>query len=180
MAGELRCLVREVPTWGWIGLAASPRGVRLFTLPRPTEGAARALLQRRAPTAVWMPDDPGLCEAARQAEEFLAGMRRAFTAVLDLSGHTPFEQAVWAAVLRIPYGQTRTYTWVAEQVAVSGRAAAQAVGAAVGANPIPLFIPCHRVIGADGSLHGFAGGLVLKARLLALESGQGQFELGCE
>lgn len=180
MADELRCLVFEAPTWGWIGLTASPHGLRLLTLPRPTKAAALAALKRHVPDAVSAPDDPVLREAARQVAEFLAGTRRAFAVTLDLGGHTPFEQAVWAAVLRIPYGQTRTYTWVADQVA-GGRAAAQAVGAAVGANPIPLIIPCHRVIGADGSLHGFAGGLAMKARLLALENGQGQlFDLDAE
>lgn len=177
MAGDLRYLICEAPTWGWIGLMASPRGLRLLTLPRPSEKAALAALKRHAPDAVSAPADPVLREVARQVTEFLAGARREFAVTLDLSGHTPFEEAVWAAVLRIPYGQTRTYTWVADQVA-GGRAAAQAVGAAVGANPIPLIIPCHRVIGADGSLHGFAGGLAMKARLLALENGQGQFDLG--
>ncbi|MCX7670569.1 MAG: methylated-DNA--[protein]-cysteine S-methyltransferase [Anaerolineae bacterium] len=179
MPDETRHLIFHAPTWGWIGLVASPDGLRLLALPRPTEKAALAALRRRAPDAVAAPDDAVLREAARQVTEFLAGTRREFTVSLDLRGHTPFEQAVWAAVLRIPYGQTRTYTWVADQVG-GGRAAAQAAGAAVGANPIPLIIPCHRVIGADGSLHGFAGGLAMKARLLALENGQGQFDLGAE
>jgi methylated-DNA-[protein]-cysteine S-methyltransferase len=80
--------------------------------------------------------------------------------------------AVWAAAARIPYGETRSYGWIAGQVG-GGPGAAQAVGAALGGNPIPLIIPCHRVLGFDGSLHGFAGGLEMKARLLDLERGQG-------
>lgn len=176
MAGEARTLVFEVETWGWIGLGASIQGLRILTLPRRTEQAAlRALRQHYRETAM-MPADDELRETARQVGAFLRGELREFTVTLDLRGHTPFELAVWAAVARIPYGQTRTYTWVADQVG-GGRGAAQAVGAAVGANPIPLIIPCHRVIGADGSLHGFAGGLAMKARLLALESGQGSFGL---
>lgn len=178
-AADARYLIFEAPTWGWIGLVASPQGLCRLTLPRATEPAALAALTRQWPEAAPAPDDPLLCEAAQQVAAFLAGTRREFALALDLSGHTSFELAVWAAVQRIPYGQTRTYTWVADQVA-GGRAAAQAVGAAVGANPIPLIIPCHRVIAADGSLRGFAGGLAMKARLLALENGQGQFALGTE
>ena len=85
-------------------------------------------------------------------------------------GYTPFEQTVWAIALRIPYGETRTYGWIAAQT--GGPGMAQAVGMALGNNPVPLIVPCHRVIGADGSLHGFAGGLDMKARLLALENQQ--------
>jgi O-6-methylguanine DNA methyltransferase len=123
-----------------------------------------------------IPDDPLLGAIAGQVQAFLAGDLREFSVTLDLRGHTAFELAVWAAVARIPYGQTRTYAWVADHVG-GGRGAAQATGAAVGANPVPLIVPCHRVIGSDGSLHGFAGGLEMKARLLALENGQGRFDL---
>lgn len=176
MAGEARALTFEAPTWGWIGLAASAQGLRMLTLPRRTEQAALRALQQHYREAALAPADPVLGEVARQVRAFLAGDLRTFAVTPDLRGHTAFELAVWAAVARIPYGQTRTYTWVADQVG-GGRGAAQAVGAAVGANPIPLIIPCHRVIGADGSLHGFAGGLAMKARLLALESGQGRLAL---
>lgn len=179
MATEVRSLLFHAVTWGWIGLAASVQGLRLLTLPRRSEEAAAAALRRHYRNAAPTPEDPFLGEAAGQVREFLAGERREFSVALDLRGHTPFELAVWAAVARIPYGQTRTYAWVADQVGV-GSPGAQAVGAAVGANPAPLIVPCHRVIGSDGSLHGFAGGLQMKARLLALESGQGQFELGEE
>lgn len=179
MTTEVRSLLFHVATWGWIGLAASAQGLRLLTLPRSSEEAAAAALKMHYRNAALAPEDPFLCEAVGQVCEFLAGERREFSVAPDLRGHTPFELAVWAAVGRIPYGQTRTYAWVADQVGVGG-AGAQAVGAAVGANPVPLIVPCHRVIGSDGSLHGFAGGLQMKARLLALESGQGQFDLGEE
>ena len=176
MAGEAHALVFETPTWGWIGLAASAQGLRLLTLPRRTEQAALRALWQYYRDAALILDDPALHDVARQVKAFLSGELQEFAVTFDLRGHTPFELSVWAAVARIPYGQTRTYTWVADQVG-GGRGAAQAAGAAVGANPIPLIIPCHRVIGADGSLHGFAGGLQMKARLLALESGQGSFTL---
>ncbi len=176
MADEVRSLVFEVPTWGWIGLVASAQGLRMLSLPRRTEQAAWQALGLRHREATPASDEPLLCEAAQQVQAFLTGELQEFSLPLDLRGHTAFELAVWNVIRRIPYGQTRTYSWVADQVG-GGRGAAQAVGAAVGANPLPIIIPCHRVIGADGSLHGFAGGLAMKARLLALESGQGRFDL---
>jgi O-6-methylguanine DNA methyltransferase len=179
MAGEARALIFAASTWGWIGLAASTQGLRLLTLPLRTEQAALRELQQHYRDVALAPADPLLQDVARQVETFLAGELQEFTVTFDLRGHTSFELSVWAAVARIPYGQTRTYAWVADQVG-GGRGAAQAAGAAVGANPIPLIIPCHRVIGADGSLHGFAGGLQMKARLLALENGQGLLELGAD
>ena len=175
-ADELRGLTFEAASWGWLGLVASGRGLRMLGLPRRTEaGAVRCLRQHYANVPLH-PADSFLLEVARQVQAYLAGELRDYAVELDLRGHTSFELAVWAAVARIPYGQTRTYAWVAGQVG-GGLAAAQAAGAAVGANPVPLIIPCHRVIGSDGSLHGFAGGLHMKTRLLALESGQGSLAL---
>lgn len=176
MASELCAMTFEAPTWGWIGLAASPQGLRMLGLPKRTERAALYYLQQQYRDAELTPGAPFLLDVTAQVQAYLAGELEQFAVTLDLRGHTPFELAVWAAVARIPFGQTRTYAWVADQVG-GGRGAAQAAGAAVGDNPVPLIVPCHRVIGSDGSLHGFAGGLELKARLLALESGQGAFDL---
>jgi methylated-DNA-[protein]-cysteine S-methyltransferase len=179
MASDLRALVTEAPTWGWIGLVASAQGLRLLGLPKRTEQAALRYLHQHYRDIELTPDDPFLREVARQVQAYLAGELREFSVGLDLRGRSSFELSVWAAISRISYGQTRTYTWIADQVG-EGRGAAQAAGAAVGSNPVPIVVPCHRVIGADGSLHGFAGGLAMKARLLALESGQGALELGTE
>jgi O-6-methylguanine DNA methyltransferase len=176
MTGELCAMTFEAPTWGWISLAASMQGLRMLGLPKRTEQDALRYLQQQYRDAELTPDAPSLMDVATQVKAYLAGELEQFAVTLDLRGHMPFELAVWAAVARIPYGQTRTYSWVADQVG-GGRGAAQAAGAAVGDNPVPLIVPCHRVIGSDGSLHGFAGGLELKARLLALESGQGTLEL---
>ncbi len=176
MSSDLRALVIEAPTWGWIGLVASVQGLRLLGLPRRSEQAALSDLYQHYREIELNPDDPFLREVVRQVQAYLVGELREFSVGLDLRGRAPFELAVWAAIGRIPYGQTRTYAWIADQVG-EGRGAAQAAGAAVGANPVPIVVPCHRVIGADGSLHGFAGGLTMKARLLALESGQGELEL---
>lgn len=107
--------------------------------------------------------------AATQLAEFFAGERRSFDLPLRPGG-TEFQQAAWTALLAIPYGETRTY---GEQARILGRpSASRAVGGANNRNPIPVIIPCHRVVGSSGSLTGYAGGMDLKARLLDLESGQ--------
>lgn len=104
----------------------------------------------------------------RQIEDFFDRRRRDFDFPLAPRG-TEFQQAVWRQLLRIPCGETRTYRQIAE--ALGSPTATRAVGAANGANPIALVIPCHRVIGADGRLTGYGGGLDLKARLLDFELG---------
>jgi methylated-DNA-[protein]-cysteine S-methyltransferase len=157
---------------GWVGLVASERGLRYLGLPALSYETALRRIRLDYPDATLAPDDAALLEIARQVRAYLSGELHEFTADLDLRGRTPFELAVWAAAERIPYGETRTYGWIAAQVG-GGPGAAQAVGAALGDNPVPLIIPCHRVLGSDGTLHGFAGGLEMKARLLDLERGQG-------
>lgn len=104
--------------------------------------------------------------AASQLAEYLAGKRRTFELPLNPNG-TEFQQRVWQALLSIPYGETRSYREQAE--ALGNVKAIRAVARANGANPIAILIPCHRVIGADGTLTGYAGGLDMKARLLSLE-----------
>lgn len=115
------------------------------------------------------PDNPVLVKTARQLEEYFAGTRNAFDLELDFAG-TEFQKKVWAALLTIPFGETRTYSQIAQQI--GHPSAVRAVGAANGRNPISIIAPCHRVIGASGKLTGFAGGLEAKERLLILEGGQ--------
>ena len=105
-------------------------------------------------------------EVRRQLAEYFAGERREFDLALSPEG-TPFERSVWSELRKIPFGETRSYGEIAEILGRPG--AARAVGRANGANPIPIVVPCHRVIGADGSLTGFGGGLDVKSRLLELE-----------
>ena len=102
----------------------------------------------------------------RQLTEYLEGRRRVFELELDLRG-TEFQREVWAAVAAVPYGRTASYGDIAQLIGQPR--ASRAVGAANGANPVPIVIPCHRVIGVDGSLRGYGGGLPAKRRLLALE-----------
>ncbi len=110
--------------------------------------------------------EPVLEAAAAQLREYFAGERTAFDLPLELAG-TAFQQEAWRALAEIPYGETVSY---GEQARRLGRPdAVRAVGAANGRNPIPIVLPCHRVIGADGSLTGFGGGLEAKRRLLDLE-----------
>jgi len=110
-----------------------------------------------------------LRETARQLGEYFAGTRQRFELALDFAG-TEFQRQVWAALLTIPFGQTRSYSDIARQI--GNPSAVRAVGAANGRNPISIIAPCHRVIGASGSLTGFAGGLPAKQYLLALEGRQ--------
>jgi methylated-DNA-[protein]-cysteine S-methyltransferase len=119
-------------------------------------------------------DHPILLEAERQLREYFDGRRRVFDLALDFVG-TEFQRRVWAALLTIPYGETRSYAQIARQI---GRPdSVRAVGAANGRNPISIIVPCHRVIGASGKLIGFAAGLETKARLLALEAPQAELLL---
>lgn len=109
----------------------------------------------------------GVLRAARtQLEEYFAGRRQRFDLPLAASG-TPFQESVWQALAAIPWGEVRSYRDIA--CAIGKPKAVRAVGAANGRNPLPIVVPCHRVIGADGSLTGFGGGLPLKVKLLTLE-----------
>ncbi|MFC5864871.1 methylated-DNA--[protein]-cysteine S-methyltransferase [Acidicapsa dinghuensis] len=112
---------------------------------------------------------PMLQKAEQQLQEYFAGQRKSFSLSLDMRG-TPFQKQVWEALLGIPFGETRSYGELAKQL--GHPTASRAVGAANGRNPISIVVPCHRVIGASGSLTGFAGGIEIKAKLLALERGE--------
>ncbi|ANF84981.1 cysteine methyltransferase [Pseudomonas antarctica] len=118
-------------------------------------------------------DSSVLLAAEQQLKEYFAGTRHQFELELDFTG-TEFQKQVWQALLTIPFGETRSYSQIAQQI--GNPKAVRAVGAANGRNPISIIAPCHRVIGASGGLTGFAGGLEAKQYLLALE-GAGQAEL---
>jgi len=154
---------------GWIGLVLSPRGLRAATLPRRDRSdALREALalggQEEAPKGE-VGDLPQLLRRYARGEPV------AFPDSLDFSGATPFQRAVWLATQDIPYGETRSYGWLAARVGRPG--AARAVGQALATNPWPIIVPCHRVVGADGSLGGYGGGLDMKERLLRLEGARG-------
>ncbi|MHB0776332.1 methylated-DNA--[protein]-cysteine S-methyltransferase [Halomonas sp. WWR20] len=143
---------------GEILLAGDERGLRHLRLPR---GEAPA-----EPEPTWARDDIALAEAGRQLLAYLDGRRRSFSIALAPQGSV-FQREVWAALLRIPYGQTCTYGTLAKRLGREG--SARAVGAANGANPLPLIIPCHRVVSSRG-MGGYSGGETFKRRLLRLEN----------
>ncbi|MGH9654345.1 MAG: methylated-DNA--[protein]-cysteine S-methyltransferase [Bryobacteraceae bacterium] len=120
------------------------------------------------------PDHSILKAARQQLEEYFAGRRETFDLPLAPAG-TPFQRSVWKALERIAYGETQSYGQIAQSI--GSPKAVRAVGAANGANPIPIVIPCHRVIGGDGSLTGYGGGLARKRQLLALEQDNASFDL---
>jgi methylated-DNA-[protein]-cysteine S-methyltransferase len=121
------------------------------------------------PDPSWREDARPLAGAARQLREYFAGTRRKFDLPLAPAG-TAFQRSVWDQLVKIPYGETISYGELARRI--GNPRASRAVGLANGSNPIPIVIPCHRVIGSDGRLVGFGGGLDIKQRLLALERGE--------
>jgi methylated-DNA-[protein]-cysteine S-methyltransferase len=141
------------------------------------KGLVAILWQNERPRRVPLPElvetanHPILLETERQLAEYFKQNRTEFTIPIDARG-TPFQKAVWQALLAIPFGQTRTYAQLATQL--GNPRATRAVGAANGRNPVAIIVPCHRVIGSSGKLTGFAGGLEAKAHLLRLEE---KFEL---
>jgi methylated-DNA-[protein]-cysteine S-methyltransferase len=152
--------------WGWLGMASSPDGLLALTLPQPTqEKALRPLLERWGEERLH--GDSRLDGLKTKLQQYFDGQQVFFDEPLDLSGATAFQRRVWLAVRDIPYGETRSYGEIARQVGSPG--AARAVGQAMAANPVPIVVPCHRVIGSNGNLRGFGGGLDLKGRLLEME-----------
>ena len=135
----------------------------------PRRGAAKPL----EPGPDWIRDDAGLAREVMELEAYFAGELREFEMRVEPEG-TPFRRKVWAELARIPYGETRSYGDLARR-SVGRTGAARAAGAANGANPIAIVLPCHRVIGANGSLVGYGGGLNRKAMLLAHERGEPVF-----
>ena len=157
------CVVRT--PYGWIELSASPRGLTSTVLPRTANGPAKSPSQQRSEVnrqaARW------LNQARRELQAYFLGKSKSFTCPVDLSGATPFQRAVWRATAQVPYGRVRSYQWIAAKLGAPR--SARAVGNALGANPVPLLIPCHRIVAGDASLGGFSCGLPWKRRLLKLE-----------
>jgi methylated-DNA-[protein]-cysteine S-methyltransferase len=147
---------------GRLLLVADEEGLRLIHFqdgPRPRELEA-----------TWIPGAAPFAAVLRQLDEYFAGARREFQLMLAPRG-TVFQMGVWRALAAIPYGSTISYAELARRI--GNPRATRAVGLANGANPLPIVLPCHRVIGADGSLTGFGGGLAIKRQLLALEGSVG-------
>ncbi len=174
--------------WGWMGLSTSAKGVRAIVLAKPSRHAVERALagcrgskfdvrgsiratDNKTASSSRQPrtsnPEPILREAQRQVLRYLAGRSRALDFPVDLSGGTPFQRRVWQTAMPIPYGRARSYRWIASKI--GGRRYSRAVGNALGANPVPLIVPCHRVVAHDASLGGFSCGLAIKRKLLDLE-----------
>ncbi len=152
-----------------IGLAGTEKGLARISFPARSKRSFRAEIERRFHDARIVESNAALRDARRQITEYLNGKRRDFKLTLDLRV-TPFQKRVLEAACAVPYGETASYGEIGRRIGTRG---ARAVGGALNKNPLPLCIPCHRVIGANGSLVGFGGtgGLKLKRYLLELERG---------
>jgi len=164
--GETLGIMAVQTAAGWVGLAFSAQGLVELRFPVPSRAEALGDLQAAFPAAALLPED-AWASVQEQLRRYFAGERVEFDAPLDLRGWTPFQRRVWEAARRIPYGETRTYSGLAQEIGAPK--AYRAVGSALAANPVPIIIPCHRVLRNDGALGGFGGGLPLKQRLLDME-----------
>ena len=160
-----RILYKIIPSpIGGFVAAATERGCCLFEFcDRTPEGKDRARVERRLMGKLEEGESEIIDQVEREVGEYFEGRRAHFTLPLDMHG-TPFEREVWSELCRIPYGETRSYGEIAARLGKSG--AARAVGRANGSNPIPIIVPCHRVIQEGGSLGGYGGGVWRKRWLL--------------
>ena len=162
--------------WGWMGLSESEKGIDGIALPKPSKRAIETVLRDQSHEPFQSGASPRLEAARRQLLDYLAGKRDTFNVALDLSNGTAFQRQVWRVLQRVPYGKLRSYQWIAARV--GGPQYARAVGNAVGANPIPIVIPCHRIVAQDATLGGFSGGVSMKRKLLSLEGTLTQLQRG--
>ncbi len=162
--------------WGWVALSETAKGIDSLVLPKASRRAAQSELPPGSIELLEGQVSPRLRKARTQLTDYLAGARILFDLPMDLSRGTNFQQKVWRVLRHISYGQLRSYQWVA--LRVGGRQYARAVGNAVGANPMPILIPCHRVVSQDQSLGGFSGGVSTKRKLLTLEGALAQLRPG--
>lgn len=162
--------------WGWIGISESAKGINGIALPKQSKQAIDKVLRDQSREPFQAASSPRLEAARRQLLDYLAGTRHTFDVPLDLSQGTVFQRQVWRTLQRVPFGKLRSYQWIAARV--GGPQYARAVGNAVGANPIPIVIPCHRIVAQDATLGGFSGGLSMKRKLLSLEGTLTQLQRG--
>jgi len=165
MSGELRYVTFNTGM-GWMALLASATGLLRSTLPHHSAEEARQFLGNSVDCATWSPYL--FADLIARLQRYLAGHRVTFPDELDLSRATAFQRQVWEATRLIPYGETRSYGWVAGRVGKPG--AARAVGQALARNPLPVIISCHRVVASNGEPGGYSGGAGLKGYLLSLEA----------
>jgi len=150
---------------GWVGILGSANGLRHATLPEKSAETVRGTFADSLKNAVASPRH--FASLIERYRAYFAGRLVEFPDKLDFTGATPFQQSIWEATRRIPFGETRSYAWVA--AGAGNPKAVRAAGQALGRNPLPIIVPCHRVLGSDGALTGFSGGIKMKGWLLSLE-----------
>ena len=167
MAGEVVVCKVNTPI-GAFGAVFTQRGLSLLLFPTQELALCTAWARRWEPQARTTPggNNPHVAQLEEELPAYFAGELREFSTPLDMRG-TPFQLKVWNEVYGVGYSQMRSYRDIAH--AIGQPSAVRAVGAANGANPIPVIVPCHRIIGSDGKLVGYGGGLAMKRRLLELE-----------
>jgi len=165
MSEELKYVTINT-SMGWIGILASEKGLLVTTLPQSSDQQACLLLGNRVNGATLSPN--AFVDLTERLNDYFNGKRVSFPDELDLSEATPFRCKVWEATCLIPHGETTSYLGIARQI--NKPEAARAVGQALGKNPLPIIVPCHRVLESNGGLGGFGGGLRMKKNLLNLES----------
>jgi len=165
MSGELKYTTFNTDR-GWLGILGSAKGLVHTTLPHPSAQEAEQQLGDRMKEAAWSADF--FADLIKRLRAYFGGHRVSFPDKLDLSPATTFQREVWKVTRLIPYGETKSYSWVAEQLGKDG--AVRAVGKALAINPLPIIIPCHRVVAKDGKLGGYSGGVEMKQYLLWLEA----------
>ncbi len=170
-----RAMIFHSP-WGWMGISESSKGIDAIVLPKRSKRAVESALSAQLNGTLHQGESARLEAARRQLFDYIAGRQNAFDVSLDLSQGTAFQRKVWRTLQRVPYGKLRSYQWIAARV--GGPQYARAVGNAVGANPLPIVVPCHRIVAHDASLGGFSGGLSMKRRLLSLEGTLTQLQRG--
>lgn len=172
---ERRAILFHSP-WGWMGISETDKGIDGIALPKKSKRGVEASLRKQSSEPFANEATARLKAAQQQLIEYLEGTRQTFDLPLDLSGGTAFQRKVWRTLLNVPYAKLRSYQWVAARV--GGPQYARAVGNAVGANPLPIVVPCHRIVAQDATLGGFSGGLPTKRRLLTLEGTLAQLQRG--
>lgn len=156
--------------WGWVGLSATKVGLCRLVLPKQNKNEVILELNSIINQNL-VYETSGFKKIKKILIDYFSGFKVHFDVFGDLTSYTSFQRKVWEITQTIPYGQRISYGWIAQKL--GNHRASRAVGQALKTNPLPIIIPCHRVIAKDGSLGGFSAGLIIKRRLLDLEQGGG-------
>ncbi|MAH39178.1 MAG: cysteine methyltransferase [Dehalococcoidales bacterium] len=165
MTGELK-YITFTTDMGWVGISSSARGLVRLTLPQPSAQGTLEPLGSSLSRTTQSLDSFG--DIISRLRSYFGGKKTVFPDELDLSQSTHFKRQVWQITKLIPYGESRSYRWLAVKIGKPN--AMRAVGQALAKNPLPIIIPCHRVVASNGKLGGYSGGLEMKKRLLHLEA----------